>query len=165
MSGLPSTLTVFVDPLDKSTVLRPFGHHPALAVAIAYIAMLLTSTVLTTMGVSPWLVVASNVMALVLPAFILIYCYCKPLNVIRANNKWEAGFLNGLQLETGGKVELTNSAELMMSLRAGREAYADILISGMRKTYQVIVNKDEVILFNTHDIDREWALMNSPQGY
>lgn len=161
----PSTITVYVDPLEKKSVVRPFGLHPALAAGLAYIAALLTSASLATLKVDPWIVTSSNFMALVVPAAVFLYCYSKPVNILRANKKWLDGFHAGLSLETGPHSYMTNSTEFMIALRNGEPTYADLSIRGIRKTYDVAVNDDEVVLFSVSDIDREWASFNAEMGY
>lgn len=160
-SNLSSTITVYVDELDAATVNRPFGHHPAFTIAGAYIALLLTSSVASFAGASPWLLIAINMMALTVPALIAIYCYCKPLTVLRANQKWQSEFLSSLRMELGFDAELVNSAEMMIALRSGTAAYAEIHVDGRYETYDVAMGKNETVLFSMSGIDRDWALMNA----
>jgi hypothetical protein len=165
MSQPPATITVFVDPLEKNHVPRPFGLHPALAAGLAYMAALLTSTVLSTLKVDPWIVSCSNVMALLIPAAVVLYCYSKPVNILRANKKWLDGFHAGLRLETGEHSYMANSTEFMIAMRKGEPVEAELSIRGARKTYDVAISGDEVVLFSVSDIDREWAMFNAEMGH
>lgn len=161
----PSTITVFVDPLEKTSVPRPFGLHPVLAAALTYIAALLTAVVVAALKIDPWIVACFNMMALLVPAALILYCYSKPVNILRANRKWLEKFHAGLRLETGEHSYMTNSTEFMIALRSGEPAYADLSIRGVRKTYDVAVSGDEVVLFSVSDIDREWAMLNADMGH
>jgi hypothetical protein len=160
-SQLPSTITVYVDPLDTSTVYRPFSSHPAFTIAGAYISLLLTSTVLSFAGINSLVITSVNMLALTVPAMIAVYCYCKPLTILRANQKWQNEFLSGVRLEIGMDAELINSAEVMIALRSGENTYADISAGGHYKTYDLALNSSEVVLFSMSEIDREWALVNA----
>jgi len=164
-SNLPPTITVCVDPLDTTSTHRPFGHHPAFSIVGSYISLLLTSIVASFAGAGAWITVPINMLALTVPAFIAIYCYCKPLTILRTNQKWLNAFLSGLRLELGKGAELVNTAEVLIALRNGESFKAEIYANGYYKTYDVAVTGSEVVLFNMAGIDREWALLNSRSEY
>lgn len=163
-SRLPSTITVYVEPLDAATTTRPFGYHPVLSIAGAYISLLLTSSVLSFSGVDMSIVTAVNFLILIVPAMIAVYCYSKPLVILRNNQKWMKVFLSGLRLELGSEARLTNSAEMMIALRSNAPVYADVSLKDRHKTYDVAVSDSEVVLFSMTDIDREWILVNAQRG-
>lgn len=165
MASLPSSMTMYVEPLGEGGPYRPFGLHPLSAVAALYILLLLSSSCATVLGVDAGIVGVINILILVAPASLLVYCYSKPLNILRENKKWSDQLHAALRIELGKDAQLVNQTEFLIALRRNETISMTVYSGGKYKTYHTAFNNDEIVLFNMDNIDHDWALLNAEYGY
>lgn len=164
-NNLPSSIDLFVDPMDENPVVRPFGKHPAIITVAVVTFFVVLGWIVSLTSIRDWGLSAISFAMVTIPPIVLLTCYNKQNALAWDSNKWEARFMAALRLELGKATTLENRTEFLISVRAGEPVPAIVRTGRFTTVYNVVTHGDEIVMFSDEGIDRDWKSMDASKDY